>query len=265
MIRSHFGLEQNPFSHTVHTLLPIQQEVLDTLRVHCQQGGLCVIVGEPGTGKSVIKQALCQHDPKRLLTPVVNRTLHTYHSILRILCEAFQIDTDGRDFSCERRLIEEAHRINHAGKMLAPVIDDAHLLHVDGLRRLRLLFEDFPKNTNLILISQPQLLTKLSLSVNDDIRSRVTYSVLLQKLPPDDLHRFILDELDNVALSHSTFTAEALSLIVRSSDGVLRCARNLCLASLLEAIRDRTKTVDLKQVNRVLLQPHWRPQEDIIA
>ena len=41
-----------------------------------------------GTGKSVIKQALCQHDPKRLITPVVNRTLHTYHSTLRILCEA---------------------------------------------------------------------------------------------------------------------------------------------------------------------------------
>jgi len=31
------------------------------VRVHCQQGGLCVIVGEPGTGKSVVKQALVQH------------------------------------------------------------------------------------------------------------------------------------------------------------------------------------------------------------
>ncbi len=27
---------------------------------------------------------------------------------------------------------------------------------------------------------------------------------------------------------------------------------------MLEAVRVRTKTVDLKQVNRVLLQPHWR-------
>lgn len=36
-------------------------------------------------------------------------------------CQAFQIDTDGRDFRCEKRLIEEAHKITHAGKMLAPV------------------------------------------------------------------------------------------------------------------------------------------------
>jgi type II secretory pathway predicted ATPase ExeA len=98
MIRAHFGLMKDPFSSANPGLLPHQQEVLDTLRVHCQQGGLCVIVGEPGTGKSVIKHALCHHDPKRIMTPVVNRTLHTYHSTLRILCDAFQIEADGADF-----------------------------------------------------------------------------------------------------------------------------------------------------------------------
>jgi type II secretory pathway predicted ATPase ExeA len=193
MIRAHFGLAQNPFSNDELTLLPHQQEILDTLRVHCQQGGLCVIVGEPGTGKSVVKQALCRHDPKRLITPVVNRTLHTYHSTLRILCEAFQIDSEGRDFKCEARLIEEARRLNSVGKMLVAVIDDAHLMDIAAPRRIRLLLEDFPKNHNLVLVVQPELLNRLALS------------------------------------------EDALSLIVRSSEGILRCARNLCLASLLEA------------------------------
>jgi len=263
VIRSHFGLAHNPFSGDDVALLPHQQQVLETLRVHCQQGGLCIIVGEPGTGKSVIKQALCRHDPKRLITPVVNRTLHTYHSTLRILCEAFQIDTDGVDFRCEARLVAEAQRLNHLGKMLAPIVDDAHLMDVAALRRLRLLFEDFPKNHNLILVAQPELLNRLSLTSNEDLRSRVTYSVLLQKLAPDDTAAFIRAELDKVALAHSTFTDDALGLVVRSSEGVLRRARNLCVASLLEAVRDRTKTVDLKQVNRVLMQPHWRREHDV--
>lgn len=39
--------------------------------------------------------------------------------------------------------------------------------------------------------------------------------------------------------------------------------RNLCLSALLEAVRDRTKIVELKQVNRVLLQPHWRKEVDL--
>jgi len=263
MIRSYFGLDNNPFSHEDIQLLPRQKEIFDTLKVHAQQGGLCLLLGEPGTGKSVIKEAVCRYDQKRMITPVVNRTLHTYFSTLRILCEAFQIDTDGNDFRCEKRLIEEAQRINHLGKMLVPIIDDAHLMDVDSLRRLRLLFEDFPKNHNLVLIAQPGLLSKLSLTVNEDIKSRVTYSVLVPKLAPEDTTKFILAQLDRVALAHSTFTPEALDLIVRSSEGILRRARNLCLGTLLESVRDRTKTVDLKQVNRVLLQPHWRREYDL--
>jgi hypothetical protein len=46
---------------------------------------------------------------------------------LRILCAAFQIDAEGHDVRCERRLIAEARRLNAANKMLAPIIDDAHL------------------------------------------------------------------------------------------------------------------------------------------
>lgn len=264
MIRSYFGLDNNPFSHENIRLLPQQNEIFDTLKVHAQQGGLCLLLGEPGAGKSVIKEALCQYEPKRMITPVVNRTLHTYFSTLRILCEAFQIDTDGVDFRCEKRLIEEAQRINHLGKMLVPIIDDAHLMDIDSLRRLRLLFEDFPKNHNLVLIAQPSLLSKLSLTVNEDIKSRVTYSVVVPKLAPDDMTAFILDQLDRVALAHSTFCEEALDLIVRSSEGILRRARNLCLAALIEAVRDRTKNVGLKQVNRVLVQPHWRQEHDAL-
>jgi len=263
MIRSFFGLDQNPFSGETHTLLPQQHEVFETLRVHCQQGGLCLVVGEPGTGKTVIKHTLCRHDSKRMLTPVINRTLHTYHSTLRILCEAFQIDTEGLNFKCERRLIEEAQRLNHAGKVLVPIIDDAHLMSVDSLRRLRLLFEDFPKNHNLVLFAQPALLGRLALAVNDDIKSRVTYSVLLPRLAPDDIKAFILAELDRVALAHATFSEDALALIIRSSEGILRRVRNLCIGCLLDCVRDRSKHVELKHVNRVLLQPHWRRDFDL--
>lgn len=264
MIRSYFGLERNPFSHEDIKLLPQQQEIFDTLKVHSQQGGLCLLIGEPGTGKSVIKEAVLRHDPKRMIAPVVNRTLHTYFNTLRILCSAFQIDTQGDNFKCEKRLIKQAEKINQQGKMLVPIIDDAHLMDIDSLRRLRLLFEDFPKNHNLILIAHPGLLSKLSLTINEDIRSRVTYSVQMPKLNPDDTKAFILGELDRVALSHNTFTEDAIDLIVRSSEGVLRLAKNLCAGTLIEAVRDHTKTVDLKQVNKVLMQPHWRNQNEMV-
>ena len=265
MIRSHFGIEQNPFDQQKPALLPHQQEIFETIKVHAQQGGLCIIMGEPGTGKSVIKQAIINHDPKRMITPAIARTLHTYTNTLHILCTAFKIETDGRDAKCEKLLIEAGWKINHEGKMLVPIIDDAHLMDVECLRKLRLLFEDFPKNHNLVLFAQPQLMQKMHLIVNEDLKSRITYSVKVPRMNPDDMKHFIYSQLDLIKLGHNTFSDDAVDLIVRSSEGIIRRTRNLCISSMLEAVRDRKQVIGLDQVNRVLMQPHWRKDNDMAA
>ena len=49
MIRSHFGIKEDPFSTDAKTPLLVQQQRhFDILKVHSQQGGLCVLLGEPG-------------------------------------------------------------------------------------------------------------------------------------------------------------------------------------------------------------------------
>lgn len=259
MIRQYFGLTKDPFIIDLDApLLEHQQRHFDILKVHSQQGGLCLILGEPGTGKTVLKTHIVAHDPKSWITPVINRSLHSWHNILRLLCQAFELEADGSDHKCEARLIAEARALNIKGKNVIPIIDDAHLLPIEVLRKLRLLLEDFPKNHNLILIAQPALNTTLQLRINHDIKSRVTYSAKIEQLTPAHLIEYIQSQLDRVGLPHSTFSEEATNLITRSAEGTLRAVKNLCIGSLIEAVRDRTKTVDLKQVNAVLLQPHWR-------
>jgi type II secretory pathway predicted ATPase ExeA len=263
MIRSFFGLTENPFDRRDWELLPLQQEIHDILKVHCQQGGLCLVLGVPGTGKSVIKQSLQRLPENQYLIATVGRTLHTYTNTIKILCDAFRIDFDHSSFQCERRLIEQAFSLNRSGKSLTTILDDAHLMDMANLRKLRLLFEEFPKNHNLILIGQPTLLANLDLGVNQDIKSRITYSVITRRLNADDLRDFLLRELDRVGLGHNTFTRPALDLIVRSADGVLRKARNLGVGCLIEAVRSANKTIDIDNVNRVLLQPHWQKETDL--
>jgi len=263
MIHAWFGIDKNPFAIDAITLLPQQQDIFDTLRVHSQQGGLCLLMGEPGTGKSVIKEAIRQNADKRTVVVCINRTMHTYTNTLKILCDAFQLDHDGVHVRCERRLIETAFNLNREGKALISIIDEAHLLDIDVLRKLRLMFDEFPKNHNLLLVGQARLLTTMSLSVNTDIKSRITYSTSLLRLAPDDMERFVLAQLDAAGLGHNIFTLDSLALIVRSADGLLRRARNLCLSCLLEAVRARTKSIGIDIVNRVLIQPHWRNDFDL--
>ena len=263
MIRAHFGIQKNPFEHDgPHKLLEHQQQVMDILLVHAQQGGLCLILGEAGTGKSVIKNAILALDPKRHVVPVINRTINTWHTTLRLLCEACQVGFEGSNHKCERQLLAKARDLHRAGKLLMPVIDDAHLMPAECLRRLRLLLEDFPHTHNLVLIGQPPLLQTLSLSVNEEIKSRVTYSVTLPRLSPEAIRAFILDSLDQAGLGHDTISADALALIVRSGEGLLRRSKNLCLGSLVQAVHDKSRSVELRHVNGVLTQPHWRKDCD---
>ncbi len=263
MIRSFWGLTQNPFDVRELELLPPQQEIHDTLKVHCQQGGLCLVLGVPGTGKSVIKHSLLRLPENQHLVATVGRTLHTYTNTVKILCEAFRIEFESNAFKCERRLIEQAFSLNHAGKSLTTILDDAHLMDLANLRKLRLLFEDFPKNHNLVLVGQPSLLAALDLGVNQDIKSRVTYSVITKRLGPDAMRDFLLRQLDRAGLGHNTFSRPAIDLIVRSADGVLRKARNLCVGCLIEGVRSANKTIDIDNVNRVLMQPHWQKEADL--
>jgi len=107
MIRSYFGLSNHPFAPEGAALLKQQQEIFDTLIVHCQQGGMCLLLGEPGTGKTTIKEMLRRYDDKRLITPIVSRTLHTYRNTLRLLCQAFSVDFHHDVFQCEKALVEE--------------------------------------------------------------------------------------------------------------------------------------------------------------
>jgi MSHA biogenesis protein MshM len=263
MIRSYFGIEKNPFSKEDLTLLKQQQDVYDILKVHCMQGGFCLLLGQPGTGKTVIKEALKNTADKRTVVITVARTLHTYTNTIKILCQAFNIPHEATHFKCEKNLIEEAYNLHRNDKMVVIIIDDAHLMEIDTLRKLRLMLEDFPKSHNLILVGQPSLLHNISLNVHQDIKSRITFSHIMPKLNPDDIKEFILNQLDKVGLAHNIFTPDAIDLITRSSDGILRKARNLSLSCMLEAARRGKKEIDLDNVNKILIQPHWRVEFEV--
>jgi len=264
MIRAYFGLVDNPFSTKGCSLLEQQREIYDTLEVHSQQGGLCLVLGAPGTGKSTIKTAFTeQTDPKRTLVVSIGRTLHTYANIIKILSQAFGVPFKNSQFKNEKALIEQAQEKNRLGQTLITMIDDAHLLEMESFRKLRLLFAEFPKNHNVILMGQPILMSTLAMTVNEDIRSRVTYSVVMRRLNPESMQDFILAQLDRVKLGHNTFTQDALGLVVRSADGILRRARNLAVSCLLQASLEKKKTIDIDIVNKVLIQPHWRKDYDV--
>lgn len=181
MIKATFGLTKEPFCRIELTLLPQQKAILDILKIHSQQGGFSVIIGQPGVGKTVLKEHVeTLNQQKDTVVVAFSRTLHTYLKILKQLAESFQIEVP--DKHLEKELIKVAYQHVRDNKTLFTLIDEAHLLDMQVLRKLRLLFDRFPKKHNLVLFGQPDLMVYLAMLANTDIKSRITYSQIIKPL-----------------------------------------------------------------------------------
>ncbi len=265
MIKAFFGIKRRPFEKESLTLTEQQKLIFDILNVHSKQGGLCIIAGEPGTGKSEILNAIKElSQNKSFEVPTISRTMHSYSNILKTLLEAFKLDEKHLINNCEKEILKEARSLNSQGKTLITIIDDAHLLKVDVLRSLRLLFDEFPRNHNLILIGQTELFQRLAMASNSDIRSRITYSVKLNSLNPTEIENLIFAEFDKAGLAHNTFDENAIDLIIRNSNGLLRQCKNLILGSLVQATIEQKRKIGIEIVNSILIQPHWRSYEELL-
>ncbi|AWB66172.1 hypothetical protein C2869_06855 [Saccharobesus litoralis] len=263
MISSIFAITKEPFNRSNLALLSQQKHISDIIKIHASQGGFSVIIGEPGVGKSVLREHIEHwHNERDTTVVAISRTMHTYINILKQLALSFKVDVPTKDLEAE--LIKAAYEHIRQRKTLYILIDEAHLLNIEVLRKLRLLFEKFPKKHNLVLFGQPDLLHYLSLNVNADIKSRITFSQTIKPLNDDDLECYIIKELEAAKMGVNTFDSAAIEVILRSSNGNLRLCRNLCYASLIEACREAKKIVTISHVNNVLIQPHWRSHEDLI-
>jgi MSHA biogenesis protein MshM len=127
MIKSLFGLTKEPFNRSELTLLPQQKHIAETIKIHSQQGGFSVVIGEPGTGKSVLREHIEKLDKERDITVVsCARTLHTYLQILYQLADSFKIEVPEKQL--EKELIQNAFNHIRERKTLYILIDDRFLL-----------------------------------------------------------------------------------------------------------------------------------------
>lgn len=267
MIKATFALTHEPFHRSETNLLPQQTAIAEILHIHAQHGGFAVIISAPGLGKSTLREHLEASVERGALRgqaviATLSRTLHTYNQLLTQLAASLKLDC--KTAQLESELIKTAFAIHRERKTLYILIDEAHLIDIIALRKLRLLFDRFPKNHLLVLLGHPELMVQLSLLPNLDIKQRITHSATLLPLTDAALSAFIDAELSASGLGANTFDEAALALILRNAMGNLRLTRHLCHGSLLQACIAKERFVLTSHVNNVLIQPHWRSHEQLI-
>lgn len=257
MYISHFSLAHAPFSIAPDPrylyMSDRHREALAHLLYGIDAGGGVVLLsGEIGTGKTTLCRSLLEQVPANCNVAYVFNPKQTVDELLETICSEFHIpkpDPNVRGgtrvwVDALNRFLLEQHAAGHNNVL---VIDEAQNLAPDVLEQLRLLTNletSERKLLQIILIGQPELRDMLAQPQLEQLAQRVIAHYHLGPLNEDETESYVQYRMTIAGLSGpSPFSRDAMRTIHRLSSGVPRRINLLCDRALLGAYAQGTKDV----------------------
>ncbi len=240
-----FGLREAPFSLTPDTQFFVDKKThrhaLNTILLALRHSeGFIKIVGEVGTGKTLICRKLLSCIGKNFITSYIPNPSLTPDEL-----KAFVAQEIGADYSAEmpahqlmvsiyRRLLQLARR----GMQVVLVVDEAQAVPRETIESLRLLTNletEKRKLLQIVLIGQPELDNLLNRPDLRQLKQRIVFSEYLQPFSTKETANYVRSRLASAGKDDDIFSTSALWLIALASKGIPRLINILCHKSLLAA------------------------------
>lgn len=252
-----FGYRYPPFADTfeIHTpfLSDAERMMLQRIDAMVRQGKSVAIYGESGAGKSMLVKSITSHlDPKEFRIAQIPYGGMKPPSILRDLCDEFDIDTTGRKNHLSKLAEDFKRRADKPFPVI--VVDDAHEMQRQSFLDLCSLLYDAQKRTSaaaLILVGQPVLKKMLELDVFAPVKTRLACLFHMPKFTIDDTKEFITFRLKTAEASSGLFDSEAIECLATDANGNRRILMNLAALALEEAARRHDKVVTAEVVSAI--------------
>ncbi len=257
MYQQHFGLIEIPFTISPdprYLFLTSQHKeaLAKCLYIVKQNGGLAVIYGDIGTGKTTIARRLYQllkEDTTLDVAMIVTPDLKTDAAFLRRIMAEFKVQPR-RSYSQSLTEFQSFVTQSYAkNKNLVLVVDEAQQMTTSMIEVIRVLlnFEsDSAKFLQIVLLGQNELagiLDKIPA-----VKSRVTMFGALSSLTKSDAEQMIAFRWKAAGGDNHPFTPEALDAIFTLSRGLPREICKLCNESLIKAFSTGGKEVTAEMV-----------------
>lgn len=257
---SHFGLREAPFSLTPDTQFVYgtraHQEAVNTLLVAVNGGeGFVKIVGEVGTGKTLLCRRLLNALRERAVTAYVPNPNLTPTELLVALAEEFQLPLEGNDNAhlLTKLLNDALLEFARLGRGVVVCIDEAQALPRESLETLRLLSNletEKRKLMQIVLFGQPELDVNLNDPAIRQLKQRITFHYRLDVLLPDEMPLYIAHRMRVAGASTggNLFCPRAVGVLYKASRGTPRLVNILANKALMAAYGEGARLVKSRHV-----------------
>ena len=255
-----FGFKHYPFDKEIKTAdivdTPMLQETLARLEYMKRRGGIMLLTGDPGVGKTIATRRFADSLNENLFnvlyTPLstLNRNDILRH-INALLGLQNRFTKSGNYQQIQKELLDCKEQ---RGRTVVLIIDEAHLLKPGPLEEIRLLtnfkmdsFDPFL----LILSGQSDLKRMMNYAVMEPLNQRVRMRYHMTGLSEKDTISYISSRLKWAGCTALIFSEDALAAIQEYSYGFPRLIGNICEESLTYAMFCDKRTVDADMVLKI--------------
>jgi len=264
-----YGLRDLPFSLTPDPrflyFTASHREVMANLSYGIQHGkGLIVATGEVGTGKTTMLRAMLTRLDRSVLNSYIFNPGLTVPELYQHLAADFNLGQSASKSDMLMKLGRLLMMRHSRGLRTVLIVDEAQGLSRELLEEVRLLlnFETYTeKQLQIILVGQPELRHLLNSPELRQLKQRISLRCEIKPLKADEVSPYLRARLKVAGAARlHLFTADAVAMIYRASEGIPRLVNNICDNALLTGYAVNAKTITAEIIAEVaesldLLQP----------
>ncbi len=257
---SFFNLNEDPFKITPDVeyffMSPIHHEALMSLNYLLSSGeGFSVIIGEPGTGKTITIRKFINELPENVEYAYILFPNLSPEEMFKAILEDFGIPYD--ESSSKNRLFSKLKDFliekRKEGKKVLIIIDEAQNLPIETLEELRILSNletEKDKLIQFILLGQPELERKLESPQLRQLKQRITLVVKFRNLNQDEITNYIVYRLAKAGNTRLNIDPDVYKYLYNLTGGNLRKVNILMERALMAAFVENSFTITKRHIQK---------------